>query len=114
MNPNDEWDDWGDELNTAAEPAEKSMTSNSINDERKIDIILESLREFQKDLADTEVFEVVNRQLTRTKYDQFMAYYSSNAKLSQYTIDTELKVFSIALYFVASFLIISILNTSRE
>ena len=96
MDSADEWDDWGDEPGDTDPPEDRSSgpdNATSSSHEDRINSILESLRDFQKDLADNEVFENVNKHLAKSKYDQVMAYYNANSKLSQYTIDTELKVY---------------------
>jgi hypothetical protein len=76
-----------------------NVEKGEVENEERIEEILLSLKEFQRDLADISVLDKINRRLSSISFDQFCAYYddanNSNSghsnKLAQYTIETELK-----------------------
>ena len=87
MLDNDEWDDWGDEGDdTRDDEADPEQ-------EEKISIAMQRLRNFQFDLADDMVLARINKELRSIPFDKLMQYYrkkSNETDLASLTIKNEL------------------------
>jgi hypothetical protein len=59
-------------------------------DNREIERVVQQLSNVMIDLADPSVRESINTKLSKIKYSKFIEYYLENAKLSQYSVETEL------------------------
>mmetsp|Transcript_16536 Transcript_16536/g.24875 ORF Transcript_16536/g.24875 Transcript_16536/m.24875 type:complete len:375 (+) Transcript_16536:32-1156(+) len=71
--------------------ADSSDLDTSLTVTHEVEDVLNSFKSFMIDLADTDMRDRINCELDRsTVYSKFIMYYLENAKLSHYTIDTEL------------------------
>ena len=85
----EEWEDWGDEGGNAKDDEEEVNPEQ----EEKIVVAMQRLRNFQFDLADDMVLARINKELRSIAFDKLMQYYrkkSNETDLASLTIKNEL------------------------